>query len=215
MSPRSRQPGYPLPINPNTAYQRQLALGQQQLAAAHQRIQELEYMGRVGLGQTPTDAPGIEMEPRWKDYEKIPNIYVVSVSLDGTAGATAAGSKQLRPEAFVLKRITWATTGDTPPFADIEPGYSPQGRAVTVKWQDEFTQLMGTDQALISSLFGDSNGFLDIPRGALFQGKQALTVNLTRLHWPFATEPAITRFDFVFQGLGLLPRGVAQSGSAG
>lgn len=211
-----------MPVNPNTAYQRALALGQAQLAAANNRIHELEtYLGQVQqqpqvyMGQTPTDSRGIENEPRWKDYEKIPNIYVVSVALDGTPGATKAGSKQLRPEAFVLKRITWATTGDTPPFADMEPGYSLQGRAVLMKWQDEFTQLMGQDETLISSLLGDSNGFLDIPRGALFQGKQALTVNLTRTHWPFATEPATTLFNFVFQGLGLLPRGVAQSGSAG
>lgn len=210
-----------MPNNPNTAYQRQLALGHQALQQANARIQALEgalgaaRSGATYLGQTPTDAPGIEAEPRWSNYEKIPNIYVVSVALGGAAGATQAGSKQLRPEAFVLKRITWATTGDTPPFADLEPGYSLQGRAVTVKWQDEFTQLMGTDEALISSLFGDSNGFLDIPRGALFQGKQALTVNLTRLHWPFATEAVTTRFDFVFQGLGLLPKNVAQSGSAG
>lgn len=168
-----------------------------------------------GMGQTPTDAPGIEQEPRFKNFEKVPNIYVVTVELGGAAGDSASGSVVLRPEAFVLKRITWATNGDVPPFADIEQGYSPQGRSVTMRWSDEFTNLMGNAETLISGLLGDSNGFLDIPRGALFQGKQSLSVELTRLQWPYSTDEAETRFDFIFQGLGLLPKGVAQSGSAG
>lgn len=205
-----RQQGYPPANNPNTLYQRRLALGDDPQAAARARASFA--MDNQGPG---SDSSGIEDHPEWRDYEKIPNIYVVSVILGGVAGNTVSGSKQLRPEAFVLKRITWATTGDTPPFVTEEPGYSLQGRAVTMLWSDEFTKLMGNDQCLISSIFGDSNGFLDIPRGALFQGKQNLTVNLTRLHWPSVASAQNTQFDFVFQGLGLLPRGVAQSGSAG
>lgn len=167
------------------------------------------------LGQTPLDARGIEADDRFAHFEKVPNIYTVTVTLGGTQGDTASGSVNLRPEAFVLKRITWATNGDAPPFADIEPGYSPQGRCVTMRWNDEFTNLMGNTSTIISGLLGDSNGFLDIPRGALFEGKQTLSVSLERLQWPYSTAEADTRFDFVFQGLGLLPKGVAQSGSAG
>jgi hypothetical protein len=164
---------------------------------------------------TPTDSAGIENEARWMNFEKIPAVFVITVDLGGVAGNTGVGSVQLRPEPFILKRITWAAQGDTYPYTQAEPGYSLQGRSVTIAWADEFTKFLGNAATLISSLFGDSNGFLDIPRGALFQGKQALTINLTRLHWPSAEAPATTRFDFNFQGLALLPKGVAQSGSAG
>lgn len=186
------------------AYASQLQLGQPQA---------LEHM--PSDQGSPTDSFGAEADPRWSNYEKIPAFYAISIALGGEDGATQAGGVQLRPEPFILKRITWAAQGDVYPFTQAEPGYSLQGRSVTISWADEYTKFLGNQPALISALFGDSNGFLDIPRGALFQGKQVLSCVLNRLNWPSAEARAITRFDFVFQGLGLLPKGVAQSGSAG
>lgn len=176
---------------------------------------QLPQQARFPVGGSPTDSPGEESDPRWSRFEKVPAFYTISIALGGTANDTETGSTQLRPEPFILKRITWAAQGDVFPYTQAEPGYSLQGRSVTISWEDEFTKFLGNQPALISALFGDSNGFLDIPRGALFQGKQNLSCRLTRLNWPSAETPAVTRFDFVFQGLGLLPRGVAQSGSAG
>src|SRR5688572_334216 len=148
-------------------------------------------------------------------FNKIPSSYVISITLGGEVNDTQAGSVQLRPEPFILDRITWATTGDTYPYVDQEPGYSLQGRAVRMKWGDEFTKLFGNTSALIAAAFGDSNGFMDIIKGLLFQGGQTLTIELLRLHWPSSTDAETTQFDFVFSGLSLLPPGVNQSGSAG
>jgi hypothetical protein len=206
MSQAGRYPYLPQGARPvGRVYQGQHALG----ANPYPPPPGVQPMG------SPTDSPGEENDPRWMNFEKIPAFYTISVNLGGAANDVAPGSTQLRPEPFILKRITWAAQGDTYPYTQAEPGYSLQGRAVTVTWADEFTKFLGNQPALISSLFGDSNGFLDVPRGALFQGKQVLSINLTRLHWPSAETPQTTRFDFVFQGLGLLPKGVAQSGSAG
>lgn len=173
------------------------------------------YQGQNALGhaqQQQAPKPEDAEDPR---FTRIPAFYVVSITLGGAAGNSQSGAVQLRPEPFVLQRITWCTSGDAYPFVTAEPGYSLQGRSVTMTWEDEFTKLFGNNPALISSALGDSNGFLDLPRGALFQGKQSLKVSLTRLFWPSAEVAADTRFDFVFQGLSLLPRGVSQSGSAG
>jgi hypothetical protein len=195
------------------AYQRQIAMGRMHGggmgsagAAAMKRAQQ--GGGRSG----PEPHSEAEFDPR---FEKIPAQYVVTILLGGAVGNAQPGSAQLRPEPFLLKRITWAAQGDTFPFADTFPGWSIQGRAVTMSWNDEFTQFMGNTPGLIASVLGDSQGFLDLPRPALFQGSQNLTINLTRVSWPADTTPATTRFDFTFQGLGLLPKGVAQSGSAG
>lgn len=207
MSQSGRYPFLPPGARPvGRAYASQLQLGAPQGSPIHR------MRGDQG---SPTDSLGAEADPRWDNYEKIPAFYTISIPLAGTVGASEAGSTQLRPEPFILKRVTWAAQGDVYPYTQAEPGYSLQGRSVTIEWADEYTKFLGNQPALISALFGDSNGFLDIPRGALFQGKQVLSCKLTRLNWPSAETAAITRFDFVFQGLGLLPRGVAQSGSAG
>jgi len=202
MPPRQRNAyGQPLPaglVPISQAYQRQIALGAPPGAQAQQRFAQ--------------PSSSAEHDPR---FEQIPAVYTTTITLGGTLGATQTGSVQLRPELFVLKRITWAAQGDVPPYADVFPGFSIQGRAVTVKWSDEFTKFMGNSPALLSAVFGDSQGFLDLPRGALFQGSQSLSIELTRLFWPANTAPVASRFDFVFQGVGLLPKGVAQSGSAG
>ena len=154
-------------------------------------------------------------DPRFAGYNAIPAWYPVNITLGGADNDTFTGNVTLRPELFVLKRITWATTGDTYPAVDQEPGYSLQGREVTLTWGDEFTKLFGNTSALVAAAFGDANGFLDIFKGALFQGSQTLSVTLTRLHWPANTSRISTRWDIVFSGLALLPPGVNQSGSAG
>lgn len=187
-------------------------VGATPIGQAYERIHTLQGEPDL-MGAAPKPHSDAESDPR---FEKVPAFYTATVSLGKIVGNTAPGTVQIRPEPFILKRITWASDGDVPPQADVEPGYSIQGRSVTISWSDEFTKFMGNQPALISALFGDSNGFIDLPRGALFQGSQALTINLTRLFWPAATTTVgVTRFDFVFQGLGLLPRHVHQSGSAG
>lgn len=150
-----------------------------------------------------------------KLFNVIPSFYTVSIELAGSPGATQAGSVPIRPEPFLLKRINWACSGDA--FADVvglAGGGSAQGRSVEVSWEDEFTKFLGSRSCLLSALFADSQGFVDLPRPLLFQGKQSLSVTLRRLFWPGDT-PDISRFDFSFQGLSLLPPGINQSGSAG
>jgi len=164
------------------------------------------------FGQTPEAA-----DPRFAGKVEVPAIYVISILLSGLEGKSQGGKVTLRPEDFLLRRITWACTGDSPIYSSAAlPGYSPQGRSVEVLWGDEFTQFLGDQPALISGLFGDSNGFLDIERpGIFFEGSQTLNVKLNRLSWPDLTvPPAETRFDFVFHGVGLLPPGKHVSGSA-
>jgi hypothetical protein len=155
-----------------------------------------------------------------KMFNVIASFYTVSVELAGTVGATQAGSVPIRPEPFLLKRITWATSGDTPAMIGAtNSAGSAQGRSVEVSWEDEFTKFLGSRSCLLSALFADSQGFIDLPRPLLFQGKQSLSVTLRRIFWPAeddeAFPPSICRFDFSFQGLSLLPQGVNQSGTAG
>lgn len=158
-----------------------------------------------------------EEDELWPGYAKVPAWYPISIDLPGTDNVRTGGSVNLRPEPFVLRRITWATTGDVAPAVNADQssaGQSIQGRSVLMRWQDEFTQFFGQREALVSAIFGDSQGFLDLPRGIVFDGKQTLSVELTRLFWPSDTDPITTRWDFVFQGLSLL-RAEYQSGSAG
>jgi hypothetical protein len=165
------------------------------------------------LGQ-PLDRFGILNDPRFADFEKIAAWYTISIELGGDSGSNQRGAVQLRPEPFLCFRITWATTGDTFGILSFPPFSSPQGRAVEILWGDEFTKFMGDQPALLSSVFGDSEGFLDIPHGLQFEGKQSLSASLTRLFWPDPdTDPVTTRFDIVFAGVGLLPLGTHQSGS--
>jgi len=155
-------------------------------------------------------------DPRFDGKVEVPAIYVVSILLSGEEGKTQGGKVQLRPEDFLLRRITWACTGDTPLYSYAAlPCASAQGRSVEILWSDEFTQFLGDQPSLISALFGDSQGFLDIERpGIFFEGSQTLSVKLNRLFWPDPqVKPEITRFDFVFHGVGLLPPGKHSSGS--
>ncbi len=152
-------------------------------------------------------------------YNKIPAQYVIKIELPGDDGARRAGVTQLRPEPFVCHRITFATDGDKRRhFAVPFSIGSPQGRSVEVRFGDSFTTFFGKTSGLVSAVFGDSQGFLDLPRGILFQGSQPIQVELTRLFWPQPEElapRATTRWDFVFHGVSLLPQSINQSGSAG
>jgi hypothetical protein len=183
---------------------------QQTSGDAYQRTHGLR-----GLGQHPQE---FDPSPDYPGMLEVPAFYTITVLLGGDDNAVKAGSVTLRPEPFIVRRITWATTGDAPLFITIPSIVgSAQGRVVEITWDDEFTKFLGQQPCLISALFGDSQGFLDLPKkGLLFQGKQTLSVNLHRLIWPDPTsDPAETRFDFNFQGVMLLPQGVNQSGSAG
>jgi hypothetical protein len=94
---------------------------------------------------------------------------------------------------------------------------------VTLEWGDEFTRFMGAQPALVAAIFADSLGYLDLPQSILFQGSQNLSVRLTREFWPYLIgtladplellTPIDTQWDFIFEGVALLPMGVNESGS--
>ena len=126
------------------------------------------------------------------------------------------------PDGQSLQVAEGATTADVLTYTELPATIiaSIHGRAVTMRWGDSFTTFLGLNDGLVTAVLGDSNGFLDIPRGALFQGSQPLEVSLLRLFWPGAqpqgaAPPSDTEWDFVFAGISLLPAGVNQSGSAG
>lgn len=175
-------------------------------------MQATHAMG--ALGQHPQDSGGkLRDDPAIRErFDEIPAFYTVSVLLGTTVAATAGGSVTLRPENFILERISWATIGDiliANEGTTAPAGGSGEGRSVEVSWSDEFTKFLGQTPCLVSALFGDSQGYLDIPRGIMFQGKQTLQVFLSRLAWIGPTgegQPATTRWDFNFQGVGLLPK---------
>jgi len=181
----------------------------------------LQVQHRLGATAPPLAAQQATMlrdDPAFANFDKVPAFYTVTVELAGNVGAVNGGSTALRPESFICERVTWACN-EAPRDYDAGGGVaisgSPQGRSVVVTWGDEFTRFLGKDPCLLSALFGDSNGFLDLPRGILFQGKQALNVALTRIYNPISAddeEGLVKRFDFNFQGVGLFPRGVNYSG---
>ncbi len=183
---------------------------QQASGFAYQRTHGLQ-----GVGQHPQE---FEPSPDYPGYLEVPAFYTVTILLGGADDSVKAGAVNLRPEPFIVRRITWATTGDAPVFITVPSVVgSAQGRVVEATWSDEFTKFLGDQPCLLSALFGDSQGFLDLPKkGLLFQGKQTLQVSLHRLIWPDPeSTPVDTRFDFSFQGVMLLPDGINQSGSAG
>lgn len=158
-------------------------------------------------------------------YNELPAFYTVTIPLGGGIGDPATRNTQLRPEPFLCKRISWATTADTLRFYGLEAitqWGSIHGSVVECRFGDSFTTFLGTNAGLVRAVFGDSNGFLELPKGILLQGSQPIEVSLTRLAWPgFSSEdgdgapPAETRWDFVFHGVSLLPQGVEASGAAG
>jgi hypothetical protein len=196
-------------------------------------------VGYVTQGRSAVTGPlplgDTQMQPIWYDapqyasYNKVPTNYVISTILGGADEATVKGDVQLRPEPFLLQRITWATSGDILTDAQyaavggnavIMPPWSQQGRSVELTWGDEFTRFLGKQPALVAAIFGDSWGFMDLPAPVLFQGSQTLEVTLRRLFWPIVNAdlgldvpPIDTNWDFIFEGVALLPQGVDQSGS--
>lgn len=164
------------------------------------------YLQPHALGQEPT-APAPGPLALRDDFVEVPAFYTVSIILGGETGAQQGGSAALRPERFECRRITYAAQADAPPFISFPFG-NPTGNCVEISWGDEFTQFLGNQPALLAALFGSQNGFLDLPQGILFQGRQTLNVKLRRLQWPDpATEPQDSRIDVTFHGVGLLPRG--------
>lgn len=46
-------------------------------------------------------------------YNQLCSFYTVSVNLGPAQGDIAKTARQIRPEPFAVRRISWATTGDT------------------------------------------------------------------------------------------------------
>lgn len=154
------------------------------------------------------------------EYNQLCSFYNVTLELGADAGEVRKATALLRPEPFVVTRITWATTGDTllgSNAANAFAGISIMGRTVRVAFGDTFTNFMGQRNGLISAVFGDSNGFLNLPKGIVFGGSQNLEIELQRLFFPGnvpgLTNPPASRFDFTFAGVSLLPKFLNQSGS--
>jgi len=170
------------------------------------------YERAHALGAMPQDTPPFTnyQHDKWEGWTEIPAFYTVSIDLAGPLESTQSGSTPLRPEPFVLKRITFANTTDAL-FGLLFN--SIQARCVEITWQDEFTRFFGEQPCLIAAAFGDSNGFLDLPAPVLFQGRQSLQVNLRRVFLVPDFPILSTRFDFQFQGVALLAPGVGSSGS--
>jgi hypothetical protein len=158
----------------------------------------------------PSNHTGPESWPQFAGYVKLPAMYTGTDVLGNTVNSTASPSIKLRPEYFVCKRITFATVADIDVTTPLLMS-SVQARAVECAWSDEFTKFFGSQPGLVAAAFGDSNGFLDLFGGILFQGSQTLTITLKRLIAVGAATPA--RWDFNFQGLSLLPPGQQSSGS--
>lgn len=174
----------------------------------------VDYKAQEGLGQHPRWEPGLESNVAFDKFVKLPAFYTITINLGGDPGSNLGGSVPIRPEPLVIRRITFACTGDTPVFTSGLFSGSVQGRSVEITWGDEFVSFLGDIPCLMSALFGDSQGYLDIPRGILIQGRQTLKCKLNRILWPdLEIEPAVTRFDICFQGIALLPPGQQESGT--
>lgn len=155
-------------------------------------------------------------------YNQLCQFYTVSMVLGPNPGDVKTGARQLRPEPFVVRRISWATTGDTllqtPIIVAGQNIPSMQGRVVRCTFGDSFTNFLGQQQGMVSAVFGDSHGFMDLPKGIVFQGSQSIKVALSRIFYPGPLDPEFfppqnTRWDFVFGGVSLLPKYINQSGS--
>lgn len=187
----------------------------------------LARQSQHALGVPADERPWYDY-PEYESYNKIPQKYVVNITLSGDPDAQPVErTTDLQPPPFLLRRITYATTGDLLTLAQVDDGadiapfppYSQQARSVEMEWGDEFTRFMGKTPGLVAAILGDSNGFLDLPVPALFQGSQVLFVRLNRLFWPLEIEEQVnipevdTLWDFYFDGVLLLPKDTNQSGS--
>lgn len=178
------------------------------------------------MGDTQWHPDPIVNHPELAEYNMPPAYYVCTGTLGSEEGDRVTLREDLRPEPFVCKRVTWATTGDVPQDESLADSFFPfgsssqMGRSIEVlSWGDEFTSFNGKEPGLLSAMFGDSNGFLDLPDLIIFQGSQELLVEIQRVIWPFESSdfkpPRYNvRVDVMFEGVGLLPKNVQQSGSA-
>lgn len=190
-------------------------------------IETLDYGARMAEAQHGILGANPEDHPKFAGYTKVVAQYPVNIELysDPTdRRASNAGSAPLRPEPFVCKGITWASDGDVPRpeegiyYEDMMPSGSTVGRVVEMRWYDEFAQFMGDRWAFITAVLGDSNGFYNLARPILFQGKQSIKIALRVVRYPHPPPYELPyptwRFDFVFHGIGLLPPGEQISGSS-
>lgn len=174
--------------------------------------------------QMPVPPAGTPATPQWREYVpdqyrdwvQIPTWYTITLPLGGNQGDQAQGTVQTRPERFIPVRLTYATTEDVLLGSAGGSSFlmcsSVAARTARVSFRDEFTHFMGTAPAFVAAVFGDSSGFLDFPKGILFQGKQTLYAELTRVLQPGPEYPGGS-WDFVWAGVCLLPPGTQVSGS--
>lgn len=154
---------------------------------------------RLDAGVVQT-APGkdyaLDTERRFEDYTKIPAYYILRVELGPNEHDNQAESITLRPEQFLLRRITWRVT---PPIVSITlPAQAPKrvalgppiapaydaGSGIAMRWGDEFSKFLGgpgpEPSGLLGALCGEVNGFLDMTREVLLAGKQTISAFLER-----------------------------------
>jgi hypothetical protein len=191
-------------------------------------------LGRVTLGDPDLG----EYAAKYLNYTKVLAKYVINIILGWKVPAAESGSVTLRPEDFLWKGGRTVNNGEIQnPWRNNQAGEleanangwypyigkSIQNRCVEMEFSDEFTKFMADKKAFIAAIFGDSDGFLDLPKPIILQGKQTLTIRLNRINWPFPIgpindetwpDPFDVRFDFVFDGIMLLPPGTHESGSA-
>ena len=150
----------------------------------------------AGAIQTgPGQGYALDQERRFEDYTKVPAIYILRVELGPNAGNNAADSVTLRPEQFLLRRITWRVTQPMFAFFDgavthrlpIAPPLTPaydSASGIALRWGDEFTKFLGgtgpEPSGLLGALCGEVNGFLDMTREVLMAGKQTISAFLER-----------------------------------
>lgn len=155
---------------------------------------------RLDAGAVQT-APGrsyaLAAEQQFADYTKVPATYVLRFELGPDAFASDSASVNLRPEQFLLRRLTWRCTpllvqftpeGGKPIVLMAEPPIAPHydpASCIEVRWEDEFTKFLGgsgpAPAGLLGALMGEVNGFLDQTREILFAGKQTLSATVQRL----------------------------------
>lgn len=145
----------------------------------------------------PGQSYALATEQQFADYTKVPAVYVLRFELGPDAFAQDSDSLNLRPEQFLLRRITWRVTpviinahsAGEPDFQfvagpPIVPAYDPAS-CIEVHWEDEFSKFIGgsgpAPSGMLGAIFGEVNGFLDQTREILFAGKQTLSATVSRL----------------------------------
>lgn len=179
----------------------------------------------AGVVQTgPGQAFALASEQRFDEYTKVPAIYVMRASLGSEDNAVESMSVNLRPEQFLLRRLTWRVTPlivtvdfegtevTYPLLPPIAPLYDP-AECLSLKWGDEFTKFIGgsgpAPAGLFGALMGEVNGFLDMTREILFSGKQTISAEVQRVVSvaPWTQAPAVTSLIYgtpAYQGVDVV-----------